>query len=736
MLQRLFGFIFFTIIVFIPFTNQLSGEERSFLEKSLLLSRADSLYSHQKYNRALDTYRHANQIYSAPFSPAARFKMAYAAYRIGQYAFASKEFRKLVKTDHFLSEFSVYFYFRSLWHSNKDSAQSVGKNILTDLPAPLQDSVCVFLGNYYFSEKQYQQAIQYYGKLNLYRLKPPLDVSIRIRMSRAYTLLGKADKAQRISYQIIKKYAERREVLLFADSLREARPSWFKDHFFDFVDVYFKNKKYSKAERFLSWYIQQPIKAEQKERARFNLIRLYYERHYFRTALYGFQKLLNHLQSKKLEPYIRLYLARAYRRLGAKQKAIDSYLDYAKRFPRRRLAPEVVWKSAWLYEEMARLPQAARLYHQVYDRWPHSRYAKEALFREGFTYYRLGDKQTARRIFMTIRLKPWEDIQLDRAAFWAALCTEELGDPQTANRIRLELGQNPWDNYYTMHSYLWMKTVLDTTVEMIKEFRRTPNPLVYYGEGLNHLMNDFEYAFRVRDFLGTKYALMILQRSKRKIRSREEWIALAEVYKKFAVYGAAYRVYDFINRKYYSDLSYVEKAFMLKERFPLYYDTIVEKYARRYGLEKELIMGLIKQESTFRAEALSRAKALGLMQLMPFTARDMASLAGIRLNSKNDLFDPETNIHLGSLYLKQLDRMFDGQKAFMLAAYNAGPHRVNRWRKNKGAEQLDMFIENIEYMETRTYVRHVLKNYWAYKLMNNNFEIEQSELLGFLNEAD
>ena len=65
----------------------------------------------------------------------------------------------------------------------------------------------------------------------------------------------------------------------------------------------------------------------------------------------------------------------------------------------------------------------------------------------------------------------------------------------------------------------------------------------------------------------------------------------------------------------------------------------------------------------------------------------------------------------------------------MLAAYNAGPHRVKRWQKQAGADQMDVFIENIEFAETRTYVRHVLKNYWAYKLLNESYMKNDDDLL-------
>jgi soluble lytic murein transglycosylase len=121
------------------------------------------------------------------------------------------------------------------------------------------------------------------------------------------------------------------------------------------------------------------------------------------------------------------------------------------------------------------------------------------------------------------------------------------------------------------------------------------------------------------------------------------------------------------------------------------------------------------------------------MQLIPATAGDMARLTGIKLHSNEQLFDPEININFGTLYLRQLEKLFKGQKEYMLAAYNAGPHRVKRWKKLPGSSESDVFIENIEFTETRNYVKKVMKNYWAYKLLGANFQTDHPQLLLGLN---
>ncbi len=713
-----------------PFDLPSTGVSEPSWSRADLIFRADSLYRDGRFNQALLNYRLAET--GKEKNPEAVFRMAYAAYRSGDFQYSRELFAQLEREFRFLPPYTRYFFIKSLWASDPDSAVSQALDFIRQFGEhPLADSLLQPVANYLYQRGDYRRAYRCYQKINDRNLDPDSAVVLRIKAARAVEHVQGKNKARNAFYQIIKKYPAQQPTLKLVETLRMEDPSFYEKYFWSILEVYFKNNALRQAEKQLTDYIQTHRNQTQIERARYNLIRIYYTRGQYRTALYGFKNLLKTLHNKKIEPHIRLYIARSYRRAGMYRQAIEAYLDYARRYPRRRMASEVVWKAAWMEEQKGHLSEAMKLYRMLVKRWPRSKYAPEANFREGFDRYRTGEPEQAAQIFRKIVNKKWSAYHKHRAQFWLAYCLQETGDTLTAKNLRVQLAENLWDDYYTMRSYLWHKSYLDTTFEFIKEFRLTANPLLYYGNGISNLIDDFEQAFQVSELLGKKYSRLELERIKRKLKSREEWIALAEMYKKFGAYGQAYRTYDWINRKYYRSLSFVQKSFMLKERFPFYYDNIVEKYARRYGLEKELIYAIIKQESKFDPAALSHANAYGLMQLMPFTAKDMAALAGIRLRANRFLFEPELNIHLGSLYVKQLDRMFAGDKKYILAAYNAGPHRVKRWRKIPGSDKLDIFIENIEFSETRQYVKNVLKNYWAYKLLTNNFEISDNELLSF-----
>jgi soluble lytic murein transglycosylase-like protein len=133
------------------------------------------------------------------------------------------------------------------------------------------------------------------------------------------------------------------------------------------------------------------------------------------------------------------------------------------------------------------------------------------------------------------------------------------------------------------------------------------------------------------------------------------------------------------------------------------YDAMIEAAARRHQVDESLIKAVIHTESSFRADAVSRAGAKGLMQLMDGTAREL----GV-----TDSFDPVQNIEGGTLYLSRLIRKYDGQTAVALAAYNAGPGTVDRLGV-KTNEQLAMNLDRLP-AETRQYVAKVLERQAVY----------------------
>lgn len=143
-------------------------------------------------------------------------------------------------------------------------------------------------------------------------------------------------------------------------------------------------------------------------------------------------------------------------------------------------------------------------------------------------------------------------------------------------------------------------------------------------------------------------------------------------------------------------------------RFPMPYRDTFNHYAALQRVPSTELMAIARRESAFFPEARSPVGARGLMQIMPATGRQVASSLG-RPHSGSDLYEVDHNVLLGSAYYRQLLDRFDGNRVFALTAYNAGPHRVDRWRSEAGEGlPVDIWIETIPYRETRNYVQAVL----------------------------
>lgn len=150
--------------------------------------------------------------------------------------------------------------------------------------------------------------------------------------------------------------------------------------------------------------------------------------------------------------------------------------------------------------------------------------------------------------------------------------------------------------------------------------------------------------------------------------------------------------------------------------YPLAFRPEVKKFADRAGIGPYWIWSIIRAESFYRPDVISPVGARGLMQLMPFTARNIERLtSGKEDVEPASLIIPEVNIRLGAAYLARLKRKFKGNLALAAAAYNAGPHRVDSWLVNFGHLDTDEFAEHIPFLETRNYVKKVLRNYSFYR---------------------
>ncbi len=146
----------------------------------------------------------------------------------------------------------------------------------------------------------------------------------------------------------------------------------------------------------------------------------------------------------------------------------------------------------------------------------------------------------------------------------------------------------------------------------------------------------------------------------------------------------------------------------LSIRYPLPYQELFERLSSKASISPTWAYGIARSESLFMRDVRSKAGAIGLMQLMPATGRAVARDIRLPFSGLATLTNPESNIRLGTSYLGQMAERYNGNPVLATAAYNAGPHRVDRWLPDSGTIDARVWIENIPFNETRNYVKRVL----------------------------
>ena len=310
-----------------------------------------------------------------------------------------------------------------------------------------------------------------------------------------------------------------------------------------------------------------------------------------------------------------------------------------------------------------------------------------------------------------------DDLRLHVARFKAALARQDW--PLVEKRLK----EWPAKEQETDRWQYWYATALTHTGQQRRAeilFRNAAKNRSYYGflaadqidapYHLQHKQTPEDKFTRVRleRLPGVKRALE-LHALNRNVEARREWQYVTGNLKNPELRAAALvakdkgwldqAIFTLARTGYWDDL---------KLRFPLKYRNLVASEAKSNTLDMSWIYAVIRQESAFMRDAHSPAGAMGLMQLMPATARTVARNVLKRgAPAKSEILRPSLNIALGSAYLKQLKQRLDGNPVLATAAYNAGPHRVSKWLPANDLSA-DIWVELVPYTETRRYLKRVL----------------------------
>ncbi len=285
---------------------------------------------------------------------------------------------------------------------------------------------------------------------------------------------------------------------------------------------------------------------------------------------------------------------------------------------------------------------------------------------------------------------PQQEQEEDHWAYWVARVKEERGDEAGARAIYTELAE-----LQSYHGFL-AADKLGTSYSLFDQAVDADNTVLA-------TLQQNEQLIRAREYHHTGVSW----------EGRREWSAAvkgfdAEELKASIVLATQWDMPD----RAIASAGMADERRALQHRFPVLYQPLVIDAARDNQLDPSLVYGVIRRESAFIADIKSGAGAVGLMQLMPATAKFVGKLRGDP-KWRGDLTQPDTNIAFGSTYLRHVLDRYDNHLALALASYNAGPTRVKTWLPQSSTVPADIWIDTIPYSETRRYVRAVL----AYSLI-------------------
>lgn len=334
----------------------------------------------------------------------------------------------------------------------------------------------------------------------------------------------------------------------------------------------------------------------------------------------------------------------------------------------------------------------------------------EALWRIGWAYYRTGQYQTAVESFQKI-VGGVEDPQwTPQALYWIGRTRERLQDAQAIEAYTHLCRRYLFTYYCQLAQPKLNGPVPASTVADV-------SPAVgFTTETINDLKKDRHYLKAIElKLLGLDQdaAKELASLPERYAKDRAVIMELCGLLSEVGEHHQALR----LTRLYFREPIERGNGGGVSEKlwsvaYPTAYLPLIRTYAG--SVDPFLAAAIIREESQYDIRALSRVGAVGLMQVMPATAQIMAKKNGSGTVGREELFDHETNIRFGVTYLGQLLEQFSGNVTLVVASYNAGPQAVSAWMTKYAAKDPDEFVEMIPYLETRQYVKRVLRSYREY----------------------
>ncbi|HKZ04474.1 MAG TPA: transglycosylase SLT domain-containing protein [Methylomirabilota bacterium] len=381
--------------------------------------------------------------------------------------------------------------------------------------------------------------------------------------------------------------------------------------------------------------------------------------------------------------------------------------------PRSSEASDALFLRAQLLESLNQPVEAEATYTRLVIEYPDDDDAGRGLWRLGWLAWFRRDYDVAAARWARLANLPGGQAYRENATYWIGRAYEERGDVDGATRQWAEAVSHQPRGYFGILA----TTRLTRRGLGLPPPREPRAPLALPDDVLTVLRDEprVSKAETLRGLgLGAWADAELEDVARRSAGEAPRLYAVSAAFAQDARHHQALRILrrDFVP---YARAGYAWLPRAFWEMFyPLGWRAEVASAARRAGIDPYLVSAVVREESSYNPLARSRVGARGLMQLMPDTARPMARVRGLAFQDGELLDDPAANIELGSAYLGGLVRDF-GDARLAVAAYNAGPTRVREWWSTRKSDDLEVWVEQIPYNETRNFVRRVMIGWEEYR---------------------
>ena len=640
-------------------------------------------------------------------------------------------YKNLVIDDPILTDYSLFFLAETyrLKGENRESI-SIYKQITENFP----QSLIISEANYQVAQNYRElddttSAVIYYKNILKDSQDKQLKAMVLLELSEIYWQEKKYVDSFNCLYEILdegyrlKRNSEPEELLIryfnkIQKDLKDIQvpyPIMVKC-----ADILFKYRKYNLAENLYGEVIQTFPEASDIVEVYYNRARSLYYKNEYMEAFDQCEEIIAKFPPGEIVIKANYLGGNSLRALGERYLAIARYEKIIGQYPESYYAREAYLRLAESYFQLKETEKGISLWRELISKYPNSYESMTSLWDLARHYSNNNADSDALDYYRELSERFSKSNLGDDALYWKGKILENMGSDEEA-KIAYE--------------------------KLIREY-----PLSYYAERIIEQRSDISFTWPVsvskkEDFINLEEFLIKYD----KIEGKGQLSLLrAELFEEISFYkesivelrgalnhnsGNIFLLFTLSdvykkNKDYYDSLNYAEIIFnylednrqledlpleLWQSLYPVYYEDAIRERALEYEIDPLLVLAMIREESRFNSWNESVAGARGLMQIIFSTGEWIAQKLNIEDFNDEMLFSPEMNINLGCWYIDYLKERFSNDSILVISGYNAGPGTTSKWLEQYDRSDLDNFVENVPYSETREHIKKVMKSYQMYK---------------------